>query len=62
MLKEKEDLEEADAEVVNQRFDLGKFFKSNGIVGLLVFMIEALGMKAGIDGLFTVGVQQNYQP
>lgn len=62
VLKDKNDLEEADVEVVNQRFDLGKFFKSNGVVGLLVFIIVALGMKAGIDGLFTVGVQQNYQP
>lgn len=62
VLKDKEDLEEADAEVVNQKFDLGKFFKSNGVVGMMVFIIVALGMKAGIDGLFTVGVQQNYQP
>ena len=62
VLKDKEDLDEADAEVVNQRFDLGKFFKSNGVIGLLVFIMVALGMKAGIDGLFTVGVQQNYQP
>ncbi|MEO1256697.1 MAG: c-type cytochrome, partial [Bacteroidota bacterium] len=62
VLKDKEDLDEADVEVVNQRVDLGRFFKSNGVVGLLIFMIVALGMKAGIDGLFTVGVQQNYQP
>lgn len=62
VLKDKDDLEEADVEVVNQRFDLGKFFRSNGVAGILVFLIVALGMKAGIDGLFTVGVQQNYQP
>ncbi|MGB3468582.1 MAG: c-type cytochrome [Cyclobacteriaceae bacterium] len=62
VLRDKEDLEEADSEIVNQKTDLGKFFSSNGVVGLLVFIIVALGMKAGIDGLFTVGVQQNYQP
>ena len=62
VLKERDDLEEADVEVVNQKFDLGKFLRSNGVAGILVFIIVALGMKAGIDGLFTVGVQQNYQP
>lgn len=62
VLRDKDDLEEADAEIVNRKTDLGKFFSSNGVVGLLVFIIVALGMKAGIDGLFTVGVQQNYQP
>jgi len=62
VLKDKDDLEEADVEVVNQKSDLGKFFSSNGVVGIFIFIIVALGMKAGIDGLFTVGVQQNYQP
>ncbi|MEL7148218.1 MAG: cytochrome c, partial [Bacteroidota bacterium] len=49
VLSDKDDLEEADVEMVNQRFDLGKFFRSNGVAGILVFLIVALGMKAGID-------------
>lgn len=61
-LKDKKDLEEDDAEVVNQTFDLGKLAKSNGVIGLVIFLFVAIMMKAGIDGLFTVGVQQNYQP
>ncbi len=61
-LQDKEDLAEEDKEVVNQKSDLGKFFTSNGVIGIFIFIIVALSMKAGIDGLFTVGVQQNYQP
>ncbi len=61
-LKQQKDLDEADAEVVNQRFDFQKLLRSNGIIGLVIFLFVAMLMKAGIDGLFTIGVQQNYQP
>jgi len=61
-LKDKEGIEEADQEIINQKTDLGKFFSSNGVIGIMIFIVVALSMKAGIDGLFTVGVQQNYQP
>ncbi len=61
-LKGQEGMDEEDVEVVNQRFDFGKLMRSNGVLGLVVFLFVAIAMKAGIDGLFTVGVQQNYQP
>ena len=37
-------------------------FKSNYFLGIAAFIFFASILKAGIDGLFTVGVQQGYQP
>lgn len=61
-LVNKEGLNEEDAEIVNQKFDLGSFVKSNAFLGLVAFIFTAIVLKSVIDGLFTVGVQQGYQP
>jgi len=61
-LKEIKDLDEADKEIVSQQFDLGAFLKSNSFVGLVVFVFTVLVLKTLIDGAFTIGVQQGYQP
>ncbi len=61
-LKEKKDLEESDVEVINQQIDLAKFFKSDAIVGAVIFIFTAIVLKTLIDGAFTIGVQQGYQP
>jgi mono/diheme cytochrome c family protein len=61
-LKDKKDLETEDREVVTQRVNLGRLFQSNAIVGAVVFIFTAIVLKTVIDGLFTVGVQQGYQP
>lgn len=61
-LKQKTDLEEADAEVVQQQFSLSKLASSNGFIGLVIFIFTALLLKTLIDGAFTIGVQQGYQP
>lgn len=61
-LKEQKDLDAADAEVVNQRVDMMAFFKSNAFLGTVVFVFTAIVLKTLIDGAFTIGVQQGYQP
>lgn len=61
-LNQREDLDEADKEIVGRRFDLGKVVKSNTFIFLAVFLLTAIVLKNGIDGLYSIGVQQGYQP
>ena len=55
-------LDEDDFEVIDNRFDFKKFIKSNKVVGITSFLFIAIFVKSCIDGLYTVGIQQNYQP
>ncbi len=61
-LKQRTDLSEEDQELVNQKFDVGAFLKSPPFVGLITMIFVAVMGKVVIDGLYTVGVQQGYQP
>ncbi len=61
-LKEKKDLDESELEVVRQRIDLGRFFRSDAVVGIVIFIFTAVVLKTLIDGAFTIGIQQGYQP
>ena len=61
-LKEAKGLDEADQEVVSQEFDFFGFLKSNSFVGLVIFVFTVVVLKTLIDGAFTIGVQQGYQP
>ena len=58
----KEDLDEADKEYVNQTFNLNKFVRSNGFLFFIIFLFTIIVVKNVVDGLYTVGVQQGYQP
>ena len=55
-------LDEEDHEVVKSQFNFKKFIKSNKFVGIISFMFIAVFVKSCIDGLYTIGIQQNYQP
>ena len=55
-------LDEEDLEVVKSQFDIKKFIKSNKFVGITSFIFIAVFVKSCIDGLYTIGIQQNYQP
>ena len=55
-------LDEDDLEVVDSGFKLKKFIKSNKVVGISSFLFIAIFVKSCIDGLYTVGIQQNYMP
>ncbi len=61
-LKERKDLSEEDKELVNQSFNVLAFLKSNSFAGLVVFIFTILVLKTLIDGAFTIGVQEGYQP
>ena len=61
-LNQRDDIDQEDEEIVNQRFDLGKLVKSNGFLFIVIFLFTAIVAKNVIDGLYTVGVQQGYQP
>jgi len=55
-------LDEEDLEVVKSQFNFKKFIKSNKFVGIISFIFIAVFVKSCIDGLYTIGIQQNYQP
>jgi mono/diheme cytochrome c family protein len=61
-LKDQKELDETEKELIEQRVDFGKLFKSDALIGTVAFIFLALVLKTAIDGLFTVGVQQGYQP
>lgn len=59
---QKTELDEEDQEVVSQRFDLQKLIMSDFFIGAVVFIFVAVLLKTAIDGAFSIGVQQGYQP
>ena len=61
-LRSQKDLREEDKELVNQSFNLPALIRSNAFLGWVVFIFTALVLKTLIDGAFTIGVQQGYQP
>ena len=61
-LSQKDDLSEEDREIAEQTFDVGALVKSNAFLGLMAFVFTAIILKTAIDGIFTIGVQQGYQP
>ncbi len=61
-LKQRAELDEADREIIEQRLDFGKYIRSPAFVWVATFVFVAIVMKTVIDGLYSVGVQQNYAP
>ena len=59
---DQKDLSEADKEVVNNPITAGTFFSSPGFIFVVTFIVAAVGFKTTVDGLYTIGVQQGYQP
>ena len=55
-------LTEEEREVVHSPINVGTVTRSRGFIFAVVFIIAALGFKAVINGLFSVGVQQGYAP
>lgn len=55
-------LDDDDKEIVNSGFNIKEFIKSNRVVGIASFLFIGIFVKSCIDGLYTVGIQQNYQP
>ena len=61
-LKDKKNLDEEDREIIEGKGKVSDIFKSNGFIFLLTFIFVAMVMRAVVEGLFTVGVQQGYAP
>lgn len=59
---QKDDVDEEGKEIASQSLDIGALVKSNAFLGLVAFIFTAIVLKTVIDGLFTIGVQQGYQP
>lgn len=61
-MKQKKGLDESELEVIEQRFNLGKLVRSPAFVGFVSFIFVAIMMKSVIDGLYSIGIQQDYSP
>tara|TARA_B100001093_G_scaffold519263_1_gene607427 strand:+ start:116 stop:1399 length:1284 start_codon:yes stop_codon:yes gene_type:complete len=55
-------LDDEDKEIVESGFNIKNFIKSNKVVGIASFVFIAVFVKSCIDGIYTIGIQQNYQP
>jgi len=55
-------LDEADEQIVNSPYTFGTIIRSSGFAFIVVFIVAAISFKTIIDGLYSVGVQQGYQP
>jgi mono/diheme cytochrome c family protein len=60
-LNQKE-LSEDDEQVVNSPYTLATITKSSGFIFVVVFIVAAIVFKTTIDGLYSIGVQQDYAP
>ncbi|AKD05648.1 cytochrome C [Pontibacter korlensis] len=61
-LNKNRQLDEYDAEVVNQRFDFSKIYKSKAVRTLVVLIFVVVLLDLTIDKVMGVGIQQGYQP
>lgn len=59
---DQKELTEEDKEVIHSPITGGSILRSKGFIFLVVFVVSALGFKAVISGLFSIGVQQGYAP
>jgi mono/diheme cytochrome c family protein len=55
-------LNEYDNEVVNQRFDFSKIYKSKAVRTLVVLIFVVVLLDLTIDKVMGIGIQQGYQP
>jgi mono/diheme cytochrome c family protein len=55
-------LDETEHLVVNSPYTFGTIVRSSGFAFIVVFIVSAIAFKTIIDGLYSIGVQQNYQP
>lgn len=60
-LSQKE-LSEDDEQIVNSPYTLSTITRSSGFIFLVAFIVVSIGFKTVIDGLYSIGVQQDYQP
>jgi mono/diheme cytochrome c family protein len=59
---DQKDLPAEDKEIVHSPFTLSTILQSRGFIFLVCFVVAAVAFKTVIDGLYSIGVQQGYQP
>jgi mono/diheme cytochrome c family protein len=62
LLKQRDDLTEADKEIVESKFDLGAILGSKVFLGTLATIVFLVIAKLGIDKVMDIGMQQGYAP
>jgi mono/diheme cytochrome c family protein len=55
-------LNEEDKEIVHSPITVSTITRSRGFIFIVTFLVAALGFKAVINGLYSVGIQQGYAP
>lgn len=61
-LKQKTDLDEADIELVNQKFQPAKVFQSRPFITGVTLIFVLVLLKSTLDGMIDIGMQQGYAP
>lgn len=56
------DLSEEERDVVNSPITVGSVSRSPGFIFLVMFVVITILFKGVIDGLYSIGVQKDYQP
>jgi len=59
---DQKDLSDDDKEIVHSKYTLGSMVRSSGFIFLVIFLVASITFKTVIDGLYSVGIQQNYAP
>lgn len=61
-LNQRTDLDEEDKEIINRQTNYKKIVTSSPFIGIAIFIFLTIAVKVGLDGLYSVGVQQGYMP
>ena len=61
-MQQKKGLDATELEIIEQRFNLMNLLRSRSFVGFTTFIFVAVMLKMVIDGLYSIGIQQDYSP
>lgn len=59
---DQKNLSDEDKEVVHSPITVSTISRSRGFIFIVAFLVAALGFKAVINGLYSIGIQQGYAP
>lgn len=62
VLKGRKDLDGRDVELLDQKFDFSKIYKSNIVRGLAVGLFVLVVLYESVQGVMAIGLDQGYQP
>jgi mono/diheme cytochrome c family protein len=62
VLKGRKDLDGRDVELLEQKFDFSKIYKSNLVRGLAVGLFVLVVLYESVQGVMAIGLDQGYQP